>query len=184
MDLNQIILGCQNKRPEAQKALVQKYSGLLFTICRRYCYRQMDARDVLQDAFMMIFKNFDKYDVSKGILDAWIKRVTINVALQHNKSQKIYPIEINEEVVTKNSKDVSAVDNLSAEEIISLVAKLPTQYRTVFNLYVIDGYSHKEIGDKIGISESTSRSNLSRAKSILKENILENEKREKCRTTN
>ena len=144
----------------------------------------MDARDVLQDAFMMIFKNFDKYDVSKGVLDAWIKRVTINVALQHNKSQKIYPIEINEEVVTKSNGDADALDNLSAEEIIALVAKLPTQYRTVFNLYVIDGYSHKEIGEKIGISASTSRSNLSRAKTILKENILENEKREKCRTTN
>lgn len=143
----------------------------------------MDARDVLQDAFMMIFKNFHMYDVSKGVLDAWIKRVTINVALQHNKSQKIYPIEINEEVVTKSSSDASALDHLSAEDIIALVAKLPTQYRTVFNLYVIDGFSHKEIGQKIGISESTSRSNLSRAKTILKENILENEKREKCRTT-
>lgn len=143
----------------------------------------MDARDVLQDAFMMIFKNFHMYDVSKGVLDAWIKRVTINVALQHNKSQKIYPIEINEEVVTKSSGDANALDHLSAEEIIALVAKLPTQYRTVFNLYVIDGFSHKEIGEKIGISESTSRSNLSRAKTILKENILENEKREKCRTT-
>lgn len=184
LDLNQIILGCQNKRPEAQKALVQKYSGLLFTICRRYCYRQMDARDVLQDAFMIIFKNFDKYDASKGVLDAWIKRVTINVALQHNKSQKIYPIEINEEVIAQSSREENALDSLSAEEIISLVAKLPTQYRIVFNLYVIDGYSHQEIGAKIGINASTSRSNLSRAKTILKENILENEKREKCRTTN
>ena len=144
----------------------------------------MDARDVLQDAFMIIFKNFDKYDASKGVLDAWIKRVTINVALQHNKSQKIYPIEINEEVIAQSSREENALDSLSAEEIISLVAKLPTQYRIVFNLYVIDGYSHQEIGAKIGINASTSRSNLSRAKTILKENILENEKREKCRTTN
>ena len=184
MDINKIISGCQNKRPEAQKALVERYSGLLYTLCRRYCYRQMDARDVLQDAFLMIFKNFHQYDVSKGLLDPWLKRVTINVALQHNRSQKIFTIDINEETNQIESNEDYPIDNLSADEIIELIAKLPTQYRTVFNLYVIDGYSHKEICEKMGINEASSRSNLSRAKAILRKNILKNQNSDSCRIAN
>jgi len=181
---NNIISGCLNKRPEAQKALVQRYSGLLFTICRRYCYREMDARDVLQDAFIIIFKNFHQYDVTKGLLDAWLKRVTINVALQHNRSKKIFPIAINEETNQVESNEPLVFDKMTTDEIIGLIAKLPTQYRAVFNLYVIDGYSHKEIGIQLNINEATSRSNLARAKAILRKNILENEKGLSCRTAN
>jgi len=184
LDLNNIISGCQHKRPEAQKALVQRYSGLLFTICRRYCYREMDARDVLQDAFIMIFKNFHQYDVAKGMLDAWLKKVTINVALQHNRSKKIFSIPINEEANQVESNDPLVFDQMSTDEIIAIIAKLPTQYRTVFNLYVIDGFSHKEIAVQLNIIEATSRSNLARAKAILRKNILENEKGLSCQKAN
>lgn len=144
----------------------------------------MDARDVLQDAFMMIFKNFHQYDVSKGLLDHWLKRVTINVALQHNRSQKIFAIDLNEEAYLLEGDHDCPIDNLSADEIIKLIAKLPTQYRTVFNLYAIDGFSHKEIAEKMGINETSSRSNLSRAKAILRKNILNNQKSDSCRIAN
>ncbi len=184
MKINNIISGCQHKRPEAQKALVQRYSGLLFTICRRYCYREMDARDLLQDAFIMIFKNFHQYDVAKGMLDAWLKRVTINVALQHNRSKKIFAIPINEEANQVESKEPLALEKMSTDELIALIAKLPTQYRTVFNLKVIDGFSHKEIAGQLSINEATSRSNLARAKNILRKKIIELEKEVSCRKVN
>jgi len=170
---NNIISGCQNKRPEAQKALVQRYSGLLFTICRRYCYREMDARDVLQDAFIIIFKNFHQYDVAKGMLDAWLKRVTINVALQHNRSKKIFPLPINEEVNQVESDEPMAIDKMTADEIIALVAKLPTQYRTVFNLKVIDGFSHKEIAAQLGISTKTIENQITKALKLIRKAVDE-----------
>ena len=103
---------------------MEKYSGLLYTLCRRYCYKQMDARDVLQDALLTIFKNFHQYDVSKGLLDNWLKKVTINVALQHNRSQKVFTIDLDEEAYKLESKDENPIDNLSADEIIALIAKL------------------------------------------------------------
>jgi len=104
--------------------------------------------------------------------------------LQHNRSKKIFPLPINEEVNQVESYEPMAIDKMTADEIIALVAKLPTQYRTVFNLKVIDGFSHKEIAAQLGINEATSRSNLARAKAILRKNILENEKDISCRTAN
>ena len=144
----------------------------------------MDARDVLQDALIMIFKNFHQYDVSKGQLDAWLKRVTINVAFRHNQSQKVFTIELNEQIDQINTMESPVISKMSADEIIELVAKLPTQYRSVFNMYVIDGFTHKEIGEKLGISAVSSRSNLSRAKRILKKSISINEKQISCRKAN
>ena len=144
----------------------------------------MDARDVLQDAFLIIFKNFHQFDQSKGQLEPWLKRVTINVALQHNRSKKIYPIEISEENQNVPQEQALPIDKMSADELIALIARLPTKYRTVFNMYVIDGYSHKEICTALDINEASSRSNLSRAKSILKKNILANKNYGSCRITN
>ena len=144
----------------------------------------MDARDVLQDAFLIIFKNFHQFDQSKGQLEPWLKRVTINVALQHNRSKKIYPIEISEENQNIPHVDTLSIDKMSTDELIELIARLPTKYRTVFNMYVIDGYSHKEISTALDINEASSRSNLSRAKSILKKKILENKNYDSCRITN
>lgn len=184
MEVLEIIEGIQNKKPKAQKALVTKYSGLLYSICRRYCYRQMDARDVLQDSFVMIFKNFHMYDISKGSLDAWIKKVTVNVALQHNRSTKIIPMDIIENKDSLEEVQPDALNKLGEEELINVIAQLPDQYRMVFNLYVIDGYSHKEIGQQLGITDATSRSNLSRAKSILRNKIIDIEKHLPCQSMN
>ncbi len=144
----------------------------------------MDARDVLQDAFLIIFKNFHQFDQAKGQLEPWLKRITINVALQHNRSKKIYPIEISEETQNTPKDESFAIDKMSADELIALIAKLPTKYRTVFNMYVVDGYSHKEICTALSINEASSRSNLSRAKGILKKNILANKNYDSCRITN
>jgi len=116
------------------------------------------------------------------MLDAWLKRVTINVALQHNRSKKIFAIPINDEAIQVESYEPLPLDKMTADEIIAWIAKLPTQYRTVFNLKVIDGFSHKEIASQLSINEATSRSNLARAKAILRSNILENEKNISCRT--
>lgn len=136
----------------------------------------MDARDVLQDALVMIFKKFHLFDPSKGTLEAWMKKVTVNVALQHNRSTKIIPVDIIENKDSLEIIEPDAMSKLSEEELIKLIATLPDQYRTVFNMYVIDGYSHKEIGEYLNISEVTSRSNLSRAKNILREKIITLEK--------
>lgn len=180
MEVTLIIQGCKAKERVAQKALVTQYSGLLYTICRRYCYRQMDARDVLQEALSLVFRKIDQFDQSRGSFEGWIRKITVNCALQHNRKNKIQTVDILDNKDSLDSVDAKAIQNLSEEEIIALISQLPDQYRIVFNLYVIDGYSHKEIGEQLGINESTSRSNLSRAKGILQNKIIDIEKTLPC----
>lgn len=172
MDNRAIIKGCKAENSRAQKALVMKFSGLLFTICRRYAYREMDAKDMLQEAFVHLFDKIDKYDSSKGKFEDWIKRLTINVVLQQNRKIKIIPLELDDSFDTNCEQDVeSSTGSIDKETILARISELPQQYRMIFNMYVVDGFNHNEIADYLNISPSTSRSNLSRATRILKNKI-------------
>jgi len=166
-----IVEGCLKGSRKYQKLLYEKYYGSMMAVCMRYTQDREEARDVLHEGFMKVYKNLSKY--SKGTnLGAWIRRIMVNTAIDHYRKNAKRPnlIEINHAVHEIDIQDV--VSDMSADEILKMVQRLSPAYRTVFNLYVIEGYSHKEIGAMLGISEGTSKSNLAKARGKLQHMII------------
>ena len=176
MTENDIIRGCQKGRAKYQKALVLRYSPQLMTVARRYCRDDHAAKDVLQDAFIRIFKGIKNYQPT-GSFVAWMRRIVINVAL-YNKGKSSYQNEQeNLDQVTHPLISPEAISNLHTEDLIALIQQLPEGFRDVFNLYIIEGYSHDEIAELLQIAPGTSRSQLVRARQKLQAMILELEKK-------
>ncbi len=170
-----IIDGCKKGKPDFQKELVLKYSGLLMTVCRRYSRDAEFAKDILQEALIKILKSISNYE-EKGSFEAWMKRITINTALKYfDKSSFKNEVFILEDLNDKNVVP-DIYSQLGAEELMELIDNLPNGFREVFNLYAIEGYSHKEIGELLGVTESTSRSQLTRARSLLKKQLTVQDK--------
>lgn len=170
-----IIEGCKKQKPEFQKELVLRYSGLLMTVCRRYSRDDETAKDILQESLIKIIKSISKYE-ERGTFEAWMKRITINTSLKYfDKSSFKNEVFVLEDLDEKDVvPDVYA--QLGVEELMDLIDKLPNGFREVFNLFAIEGYSHKEIGELLNITESTSRSQLTRARSLLKKQLTIREK--------
>lgn len=168
MSLEQLITNCQKKNAKAQEELYKRYARVLFSICLKYSPNYADAEDTLQDAFMTIFDKIPQYK-AKGSFEGWLKRVTINTALQRYRKPSMLEIVSNEDI-KEVTVDIDE-DDLSLDFLLGIIQQLPDRYRLVFNLYVLDGYSHKEIGGLLSISDGTSKSNLARARQILKEKI-------------
>jgi RNA polymerase sigma-70 factor (ECF subfamily) len=137
-------------------------------VCLKYSRNYAEAEDNLQDAFITIFKKIDQYK-SKGSFEGWLKRVAINTVLQKYRSEKVFDI-INENVIDEVELDVDE-ESISIDYLLRIIQELPDRYRLVFNLYVLDGYSHKDIADMLDINIGTSKSNLARARQILKQTI-------------
>ena len=158
----------------AQTKVYQIFSDKLFAICLKYSRNYQDAEDTLQDSFLTIFKKIDTYK-NKGSFEGWLKRITINTALQ--KYREKTTLEIVEEVPDEEDQENEQAENLKdaaldVDVLLNLIQQLPDKYRLVFNLYVLDNYSHKEIAELLNISEGTSKSNLSRARAILKQKVV------------
>lgn len=168
MSLDQIILDCQNNKISAQEQLYRLMSAKLFSVCLKYSRNYEDAQDNLQDGFLLIFSKISQYQF-KGSFEGWAKRVMINNVLQRYRTQGIF------EIVTENMPEEADVEieaeDVSMDFLLGLIQQLPDRYRMVFNLYVIDGFSHKEIAEMMNITDGTSKSNLARARMILKEKI-------------
>lgn len=169
LELNEIINGCKKNSLAHQKALYDLYEKDLFNLSLKYCSSFSDAEDNLQNAFIAIFTKINQYK-GKGSFEGWMKRITINKAIDSYKnSYKLVPIG------DKNYPDTEIeendLDEYSIDYILALVQDLPNQYRLVFCLYELDSYSHAEIADMLKISTGTSKSNLHRAKMILKEQL-------------
>ncbi len=167
----EIVEGCLKGSRKYQKLLYEKYYGSMMAVCLRYTHDKEESRDVLHEGFMKVYKNLGKY--SKGTnLGAWIRRIMVNTAIDHYRKNAKRPnlIEINHAVHEVDIQDV--VSDMAADEILKMVQRLSPAYRTVFNLYVIEGYSHKEIGKMLGISEGTSKSNLAKARGKLQQMII------------
>ena len=168
MSLDQLIINCKKNDTKAQSQLYKLFSSKLFSICLKYSRSYAEAEDNLQDTFITVFKKIDQYN-NKGSFEGWIKRITINTALQRYREKGVFKI-VNEE----NIKDVSVEieDNaVSIDFLLKIIQELPDRYRLVFNLYVLDGYSHKEVATMMNITTGTSKSNLARARLILKEKV-------------
>lgn len=151
--------------------MYQQYADTIFAVCLKYSRNYADAEDTLQDCFITIFDKIHQYK-NKGSFEGWLKRIAINTALQ--KYRIASPLELVTEVKDEKDEDDFTVkkDIYNVAVLLEFVQQLPDQYRLVFNLYVLDDYSHKEIAEVLKISEGTSKSNLSRARKILKEKLI------------
>lgn len=168
MTEQELIIACQNDDPTAQKLLYERYSPTMFGVCRRYLQRTEDAEDVLVEAFFKVFSHINQYH-HKGSFEGWIRRIVVNEALMFLRKkhalQNAY--EIQEHFDLKSRENIVA--DLAAQDILDLLDQLPTGYRTVFNLYVLEGYKHREIAEELGISINTSKSQLILAKKRMQQ---------------
>ena len=168
-----IIEGCIAGDRYMQKLLYQKFASKMLGICMRYCKSKDEAEDVLQDSFIKIFKNITTFKEA-GSFEGWIKRIVVNTALNNYRSnfKRYFQTEIDEIHETSQMQHI-ANDSLSEKELLKMIKELPEGYRMVFNLYAIEGYTHKEIGEMLEISENTSKSQLSRARVYLQKKLTE-----------
>lgn len=165
-----LITGCLSGDRRMQEELYQRFSPKMYAVCLRYAGKAEDAQDILQDGFVKIFKNLQMYR-GDGSFEGWIRRIFVNTAIEHYRKQvNLYPVTENHENLLETT-ELSAFDNLSMKDMMKMIQELSPGYRTVFNLYVIEGYSHKEIASMTGISEGTSKSQLARAKGVLQNMI-------------
>ncbi|MDQ5930106.1 MAG: hypothetical protein QG594_1889 [Bacteroidota bacterium] len=167
MVLDALILECKKNKPKAQEQLYQLFAPKFFGVCLKYSSNYADAEDNLQDGFLIIFRKINQYS-GKGSFEGWAKRIMINNALQ--KFRAVRHLEI----LCENTPEVELEideETLSLDFLLSIIQALPDQYRLVFSLYVLDGFSHKEISEMLAISVGASKSNLHRARHILKEKI-------------
>lgn len=156
----------------AQKSLFEKYAGKMMATCLRYATDRSDAQDILQEAFIKVFKNLKNFE-KKGSFEGWIRTIVINTALnKKNKLSFSREKHVEENFLDVNNYEPSVISRLTADEILKFIDKLPEGYRIVFNLYVVEGYSHKEIGKLLDIKEASSRSQLAKARRMLQEIIL------------
>jgi RNA polymerase sigma-70 factor (ECF subfamily) len=165
---SEIIAACKSHQPKAQELLYNRYAGRLMGICTRYGASREEAQDIFQEAFIKVFENIHTVQHAET-LNAWVKKIVINTAINHyHKHQKRYTAL--PEAYTETEFDDShskIIDELSHEELLALVQQLPTGYKFVFNLYAIEGYTHKEIADLLQTSESNSKNQYAKAKKAL-----------------
>jgi len=168
LSLDQLIENCKTNDTRAQGELYKLFSSKLFSVCLKYSRNYTEAQDNLQDAFLTIFKKIEQYK-NKGSFEGWLKRITINIVLQKYRNEKVFDI-INDNITEEVELEVDE-ESISIDYLLKIIQELPDRYRLVFNLYVLDGYSHKEIADMLNINTGTSKSNLARARQILKQTI-------------
>lgn len=173
MSLEKLINDCKNRDAKAQEQLYKLYSSKLFAICLKYSRNYAEAQDNLQDGYLLIFNKIQQFNF-KGSFEGWMKRVMINNVLQQYRSVSFL------ELVTDEIPDIVEIslddESVSMDYLLKIIQELPDRYRLVFNLYVIDGYSHKEIAEMLEITTGTTKSNLARARMILKDKIEKDNK--------
>jgi RNA polymerase sigma-70 factor (ECF subfamily) len=165
-----LIKGCQKGKREYQQALYDKYCEGMYLVALRYTKVELEAEDILQEAFIKVFKNIKDFRKDSS-LAFWIKRIVVNTALNHQRS-KLYLYPMVDVSTLDWVDDDTIIPNISYEELLDLIRELPTGCQIIFNLFAIEGYKHHEIAAMLEISEGTSKSQYSRAKSILSEKIL------------
>ena len=168
--LDILLKECKRGKSGSQEKLYQRFASAMYGLCLQYASNEEDAQDILQEGFIKIFTKLDQVK-NPAALPGWIRRVMINTALEKYRSQVILQRvdELREEPHEDSVNE--ALDRISCEELVALIQTLTPRYRMVFNLYAIEGYSHQEISEELGISVGTSKSNLSRARAILQDKV-------------
>ena len=176
MSLEKLINRCKQKDIKAQSEVYQLFAGKLFALCLKYSKNYQEAQDNLQDGFMTIFNKIEQYQF-KGSFEGWLKRIVVNTALQKYREKNVLNL-ISDEIPDEVEVDIDET-TISLDYLLSIIQELPNRYRLVFNMYVLDGYAHREIAEMLEISEGTSKSNLSRARQILKKKVEQHKIEEK-----
>lgn len=174
----ELIQGCLRNEPESQELFYKRFAPRMYGVCMRFAKNQMEAEDILQEGFIRVFVNLKTYR-GEGSLEGWIRRTIVNTAINlYKKNLKHLKDTDIEAAGGFSGEEENALDKLSLMELLQIIQDLPDGYRMVFNLNAIDGYTHREIGEMLDISENTSKSQLSRARNALKKKInnLEEEK--------
>lgn len=170
-DIEQLIQGCLANNRKAQEGLYRMFYGFAMTIALRYSRDEQDAADIMSHAFVKLFKSIGNFDPSKGSLHAWIKRIIVNEGLDHIKTRNRFSENVEVETVAEPMINNSALEAMGAEEIMKFVQRLPPATHAVFVLYAVEGYNHREIAERLGISEGTSKWHLSEARKTLQKQL-------------
>lgn len=171
MSEEEMLKGCKSNQEIAQKYLFNRYSRVMTGVCMRYADSYEEAQDIVQDAFIKVFRKIGTFS-GKGSLEGWIRRIMVNTSLDYLRSIKNERFNVSvDDVAFKLKENQQAVSDLQAEDLLKIIRTLPTGYRTVFNLYALEGYSHKEIAEQLDISENTSKSQYSRARALLQKKL-------------
>jgi len=171
-----LIQACKEQDRSAQKALYEQYAPLMMTVCLRYSRHEETARDLLHDGFIQAFSQIGSYS-GKGSFEGWLRRIFVNLALENYRKEKkkeLFLEEYKQKQMDEIEEDTDVplkIGGIPKSEILKAITELPTGYQTVFNLYVFEDMSHKEIAEQLGISEASSRSQFSRAKTMLQKRV-------------
>ena len=171
MTEKELIKACIKGDRRAQKVIFNFYSSKMLSLCIRYSRHRLEAEDIFQDGFIKVFTNLHNFEYH-GSLEGWIRRIMVNTAIKYNLKKSVSHEQIGMDSVIEEGSVPDVFSSLSEEELIRLITTLPDGYRMVFNLYAIEGYNHKEISELLGIEESTSRSQLAKARKMLQEKVL------------
>tara|TARA_Y100001934_G_scaffold100873_1_gene124050 strand:+ start:6032 stop:6661 length:630 start_codon:yes stop_codon:yes gene_type:complete len=176
--LNQdlIIQGCINGDRRAQQSLYEHFYGKMMVVCMRYANCKDEALDMFQEAFIKVFKNLHKYG-KQGSFEGWVRRIMVNTCIDHIRKNKInnQMVELDNNhgsIEVDDEKDAGILEHVNFSDLLNMVQHLSPAYRSVFNLYIVDGFTHQEISEALGISVGTSKSNLAKAKGNLKKMLL------------
>lgn len=175
MEQQEIINGCLKGERQAQKALYDRLSGRMFAVCLRYAIDESEAQDMLQEGFIRMFSNLEQY-AGTGSFEGWARRIFIHTAIKYFHKTRKHRFTYELDSANERPVNSDAVGEMTADEMLALVQKLPEGYRMVFNLYAIEGFSHKEIADMLEIGESTSRSQLVKARKLLQQQVVRMQK--------
>ncbi len=169
-DLYKIVKDCASGDKRAQEKLYSMFAPKMFGVCLRYAKDYTEAEDNLQDGFVKVFTNIKSFRY-EGSLEGWVRRIMVNVSLEKFRKQNVmFPVE-DVGIYESNRSSEEILDKISANELIDLIQQLPPRYRMVFNLYVMEGMSHQQIGEAMDITTGTSKSNLARAREILQRKV-------------
>ena len=173
---DKLLEACRRGDRKAQYELYEKYAPLMFSVCRRYVVQLQEAEDVLVCGFTKVFQKLDQFK-GQGSFEGWVRRIIVNEALNFIRKNKSMYLEVEIEKADRQPDFQKMSDQLEVEDLEKMIDRLPMGYKTVFNLYAIEGFSHKEIAEKLGISENTSKSQLSRARVHLQQLLLRAEQK-------
>lgn len=176
MEEQELIQGCITQDRTSQRAVFERYAGKLFGVCQRYTNRSDEADDILQEAFIKIFNQIHTFAFA-GSFEGWMRRIVVNTAIRHYQQRRQqYAQTFSLSEMNDVTVDPTVYDELQEEDLLEMIGRLPEGYRMVFNLYAIEGFSHREIAETLHIEESTSRSQLVKARKMLQQMILVVEK--------
>lgn len=168
--LSEIVKGCKAGNRTSQETLYKYFSSKMFGVCLRYSRNRFEAEDILQLSFIKVFQNINEYS-GAGSFEGWVRRITVNTAIEMYRKNKVMNNSVDISVIDFDCRAVSSSQSLDVKDMLRLIARLPENYRIIFNMFAIEGYSHREIAEHLKISETACRTQLHRARHILQDRI-------------